>query len=335
MPPKVVVRDLWKRYGPVDAARGVSFEIQEGETFGLLGPNGAGKTTTVECVVGLREPDAGEVAICGIDARRHPQAAKARIGAALQTTALQDKITPREALALFGAFYPRHAAPDTLLERFSLREKADAAFDTLSGGQRQRLALALAFVSLPDLVFLDEPTSGLDPQSRRELRGEIASMKREGHTVLLTTHDMDEAQTLCDRVAIIDRGRIIATGTPEQLIAQSAASTAVSFTTVGPVAAALLTAVPGLEDVQQQAEFVRFRTASLARTLADLMSRLAAANVEITELHVQKGTLEDVFLELTGDEGPTPQSSDGGPGAIVEARPIRKEERTSTSGRNR
>ena len=219
MPAKVVVRDLRKRYGEIEAARGVSFEIQDGEIFGLLGPNGSGKTTTVECVIGLREPDDGEIEVCGIDARRRPQDVKQKIGAALQTTALQDKITPREALTLFGAFYRNREDPQQMLDRFALTPKADAPFDTLSGGQRQRLALALAFVNKPELVFLDEPTTGLDPQSRRELHVEVAKMKQDGHTVLLTTHYIDEAEELCDRIAIIDQGRIIATGAPHELVA--------------------------------------------------------------------------------------------------------------------
>ncbi len=225
--PKVSVRDLKKRYDSVEAARGVSFEILDGEIFGLIGPNGAGKTTTLECVLGLREPDEGAIEVCGIDARRQPRAVKEKIGAALQTTALQEKITPREALALFGAFYRHRAEPAALLERFSLLDKADEPFDTLSGGQRQRLALALAFVNKPELVFLDEPTAGLDPHARRELHGEIAKMKDEGHTVLLTTHYLNEAEALCDRIAIIDHGRIIVTGTPQEIIARSSAATSV------------------------------------------------------------------------------------------------------------
>ena len=209
---KVIVRDLHKRYGDVQAAQGVSFEIAEGEIFGLLGPNGSGKTTTLECMIGLRQPDAGEIEVCGLDARRKPRAVKQKIGAVLQTIQLQDKITPREALALFASFYHHAAAPAHLLQRFSLDDKADAPFDSLSGGQRQRLAVALAFVNNPELIFLDEPTTGLDAQSRRELHAEIAAMKRDGHTVLLTTHYIDEAEQLCDRIAIIDRGRIIASG---------------------------------------------------------------------------------------------------------------------------
>ena len=227
--PQVVVQDLRKQYGAVTAVDSVSFEVASGEIFGLIGPNGAGKTTTVECLIGLRDPDAGAIEICGIDARRRPRDVKQKIGAALQTTALQDKITPREALALFGGFYGRRAEPQRLLERFAIVDKADAAFDTLSGGQRQRLALALAFVNEPEIVFLDEPTTGLDPQARRELHGDITKMKQDGHTVLLTTHYLDEAEALCDRIAIVDRGRVIATGSPRDLMARSAARQSVSL----------------------------------------------------------------------------------------------------------
>ncbi|MEX2044255.1 MAG: ABC transporter ATP-binding protein, partial [Opitutus sp.] len=223
MPAKVIVRDLSKRYGGVEAVRGVSFEVEAGEIFGLLGPNGAGKTSTLECLVGLREPDTGEVGICGLDARRQRAEVTQRIGVALQDTALQDAITPREALRLFGAFYRERAEPQELLERFALAEKAGARFDTLSGGQRQRLALALAFVNRPEVVLLDEPTAGLDPRARRELHDAMARMKQDGCTLLLTTHYLAEAGQLCDRVAIINRGRIVATGAPRDLIARSTA----------------------------------------------------------------------------------------------------------------
>jgi ABC-2 type transport system ATP-binding protein len=300
MPPKVVVRDLRKRYGGVEAARGVSFEIQDGEVFGLLGPNGAGKTTTVECVIGLRQPDAGDIEVCGIDARRRPHEVKQRIGAALQTTALQEKITPREALALFGSFYRERADADQLLERFSLLEKAGDPFDSLSGGQRQRLALAIAFVNRPELVFLDEPTTGLDPQSRRELHAEIARMKYEGHTVLLTTHYIDEAEQLCDRIAIIDHGRIIAEGAPRELIARSAADPTISLATAQPIERDLLAAIPETHDLVWDGTVARFRSSDIRRSVTALMALLEAQEVDLTELQVRKATLEDVFIELTG-----------------------------------
>ncbi|MGH8017309.1 MAG: ABC transporter ATP-binding protein [Opitutaceae bacterium] len=183
MPTSVFIRDLRKRYGETEAVNGVSLSIEQGEIFGLLGRNGAGKTTTVECLAGLREPDAGRIEVCGIDARRQPRAAKEYIGVALQRTALQDQITPREALRLFGSFYRQRTEPAELLSRFALLDKADARFATLSGGQRQRLALALALVNKPRVVLFDEPTAGLDPQARRELHRSIARIKEEGYTV--------------------------------------------------------------------------------------------------------------------------------------------------------
>ena len=301
MAAKVNVRELHKRYGDVQAAQGVSFEIQNGEIFGLLGPNGSGKTTTLECVIGLRQPDAGVIEVCGIDARSRPQAVKERIGAVLQTIALQDKITPREALSLFASFYHDHASPADLLQRFGLAEKADVPFDTLSGGQRQRLAVALAFVNNPELVFLDEPTTGLDPQSRRELHADIARMKADGRTVLLTTHYLEEAEQLCDRIAIIDSGRIIASGPPHSLIAESTAMQSVSLTTARPLEDAWLSGVPGLDDLVCEDRLVRFRTATVSRTVAALMQVLDEHGVELTDLQVRKATLEDVFIALTGD----------------------------------
>jgi ABC-2 type transport system ATP-binding protein len=225
---------------------------------------------------------------------------KQRIGAALQTTSLQDKITPREALRVFGSFYRDKAAPQQLLDRFLLADKGDAHYDTLSGGQRQRLALALAFVNNPDLIFLDEPTTGLDPQSRRELHAEIARMKSDGHTVLLATHNIDEAQRLCDRVAIVDRGRVIAAGAPGVLIAQSAATPTVFLATVQPLDRESLARLPEIRDVSVEGSGFRFRSAEITRTLSELMKLLDAQGLEIAELRVQKTTLEDLFLQLTG-----------------------------------
>jgi ABC-2 type transport system ATP-binding protein len=300
--PHVVVRDLRKQYNGVRAVDGVSFEIEAGEIFGLLGPNGAGKTTTVECLIGLREPDDGTVEICGIDARRHPQEVKQKVGAALQTMALQDRITPREALVLFGGFYASRSAPQPLLERFTLLDKADAPFDTLSSGQRQRLGLALAFVNNPELVFLDEPTTGLDPQARRDLHGDIVRMKREGHTVLLTTHYLDEAEQLCDRVAIIDHGRVIASGAPRDLMARSAAIQSVAIVTVQPLTRGLLEGLPGIEAVHGDGCGWRFQSTNVIRTITGLMAALESADIGVAELHVQKASLEDVFLELTASK---------------------------------
>ena len=299
---KVVVRDLEKRYDAVLAAQGVSFEIDDGEIFGLLGPNGSGKTTTLECVIGLRQPDAGHIEVCGMDARQHPKAVKEKIGAVLQTIALQDKITPREALKLFASFYKRTAAASALLQRFALTEKADAPFDSLSAGQRQRLAVALAFVNNPELIFLDEPTSGLDPQSRRDLHGEIVQMKRDGHTVLLTTHNIDEAEQLCDRIAIIDSGRIIASGPPRDLIAASTSAQSVLLRTAQPLAIESLAGIPGIDDLIHENSTITFRTKTPAPTLSALMQVVSELEVEVLELHARKAKLEDVFLALTSDE---------------------------------
>ena len=309
--PLVRIRDLQKRYDDIVAVRGVSFEIAGGEIFGLLGPNGAGKTTTVECIIGLRDADAGTIQVCGIDARKRPAEVKQRVGAALQTTALQDKITPREALALFASFYRNPAAPAELLERFAIADKADTSFDSLSGGQRQRLALALAFVNKPDLVFLDEPTAGLDPQSRRELHGEIARMKHDGHTVLLTTHYLEEAEALCDRIAIIDRGRIVATGSPRELTSGASAAPTVRLRASAPVSSAVFAGITGIADLQIDGAAARFTSTRTTAVVAELLGRFAANAIEVTELHVENASLEHVFLELTNaDREPRAASSE-------------------------
>ena len=217
MPDDIAVSDLFKNYGNVAALAGVSLNVAAGEIFGLLGRNGAGKTTAIECIIGLRRPDRGAIRIAGIEALKSPGQAKSLIGVQLQSTALQDKITPREALRLFAGFYPQSESIDALLEKFSLGEKADAHFETLSDGQKQRLALALAVVHRPRVVFLDEPTAGLDVQSRRQLHELIRQLRADGRTVLLSTHLIEEAEQLCDRVAIIDRGKIVACDTPGRL----------------------------------------------------------------------------------------------------------------------
>jgi ABC-2 type transport system ATP-binding protein len=240
--------------------------------------------------------------VAGIDARRRAREVQQRIGVMLQSTALQDKITPREALQLFATFYRNAAEPAQLLERFSLSDKADATFDTLSGGQRQRLALAVAFVNRPDILFLDEPTAGLDPQSRRELRDEIAALKRDGRTVLLTTHDVDEAERLCERVAIMDGGEIIATGEPRALAEESASMQSVSVSTKPRLEAERLAGIPGMVDVASDGGRITFRTADARRTLRELTALLERDGVELLELHVHRATLEDVFLRLTGAE---------------------------------
>ncbi|GFE86689.1 multidrug ABC transporter ATP-binding protein [Steroidobacter agaridevorans] len=295
--PKLAVRNLSKRYGSIQAACDVSFEIAAGEIFGLLGPNGAGKTSTLESLIGLIQPDAGEIEVCGIDARRHPQVAKAHIGAALQSTGLQDKITSCEALRLFADLYDRRVDLGTLLDRFGLRDFAHASFDTLSGGQKQRLALALAFVNDPQVIVLDEPTAGLDPRMRREFHTHIRQMKSEGRAVLLATHDMEEAERLCDRMAVLARGRIIAAGKPTELIARARDTTMISVQTSAP-----LDRLPRLAHATElvlDGSGIRFATTQVNAALAELVAALDAQRISIVSLRGERATLEDVILELT------------------------------------
>ena len=301
-PPPVVVRGLSKAYAGKPAVRAVDLEVAAGEILGLLGPNGAGKTTTVECLVGLRAPDAGEIRLCGLDARAQPAAIRQHLGVALQSTALPDRMTPREALGLFGQFYARRRPVEDLLARFGLTEQGDQAFDRLSGGQRQRLALALAFVNEPAVVFLDEPTTGLDPQARRDLHALIRGLRDDGCAVVLTTHLLDEAETLCDRVAIIDRGQVVATGAPRDLAAGSRRRQAVTLRARGPLAWASLAALPGVSGWEARPDGGTFETENAAATLAGLAPLLATPGVELLELQVRRASLEEVFLQLTREE---------------------------------
>lgn len=295
---QVVVRNLSKAFGRVQAVSGVGFEIHAGEVLGLLGPNGAGKTATLESATGLVRPDEGSITICGIDARRRPREARQRIGVTLQSTGLQDKITPREALCVYGSLYRAARDPQALLDRFGLQDKAHAAFETLSGGQKQRLALALAFLNDPQVLFLDEPTAGLDPPSRRGLHDEIRQMKREGRSVLLTTHDMAEAGELCDRVAILHGGRIVAQGSPQQLIAGSHEAAKLSIQTASPVEPAWLEGLPLACGVVCDEQSVQLTTADVNQTLTELLTLLNARHIRILEVHTVRQTLEDVILRI-------------------------------------
>jgi ABC-2 type transport system ATP-binding protein len=314
MPAKLVVQDLVKRYGDVEAVRGVSFEVADGEVFGLLGPNGAGKTSTVECIIGLRRPDAGVIRLCGIDALMDPDHVKERIGVALQSTALQDKITPREALALFGSFYSKRVNVAGLIARFSLGEKADSPFDSLSGGQRQRLALALAFVNEPEVLFLDEPTTGLDPQSRRDLHADILQMRKEGRTVVLTTHYIEEAHSLCDRVAIIADGRVIAMGKPDDLIAASKATLRVTVQAARPLDTGRMSALATVQHADVNNGRAVLKTANVSQTIIDVVRALDETGNELIDLQINRPSLEDVFIELTGARFDHEAFSDAVPG---------------------
>jgi ABC-2 type transport system ATP-binding protein len=297
----VSVRDLVKSYGNVQAVRGLSFDVGRGEIFGLLGPNGAGKTTTLECTIGLRTPDAGSVTLAGIDAVRRPRAVKRRIGVALQATALPDKITPLEALRLFGSFYRNPVPPDELIRRFSLGEKARAKFETLSGGQKQRLAIALAVINDPDVLFLDEPTAGLDPQARRELHEVIRQTRAAGKTVVLTTHYIEEAEQLCDRLAIVDHGQVIASGTPAELIAAAKSPPHVTFTTTRPIDPRRLEGRTAVASASVKGNSATLHTTHPGQTIIDLVKWLQTdPGNELIDLHIHKPSLEDVFIELTG-----------------------------------
>lgn len=302
----VEVRGLVKRYGRATAVDGVTFTIRRGEIFGIVGPNGAGKTTTLEMIEGIRVPDAGGITVDGLDVRRQRRAVRQRIGVQLQATSLFEELTVRETLALFGAFYPRALSPDALLRQVDLADRARAFPQNLSGGQRQRLALALALVNDPPLLFLDEPTTGLDPQSRRMVWDTLHSLREHGKTIVLTTHFMDEAQLLCDRIAIMDHGHIIAQDTPSGLIGLLRASAtiecAVSMPASGEPALDVetLRALPGVTEARQGMEHTLIYTDDAEGTLVALLQRAAASGAKIDHLQVHAPTLEDVFLRLTG-----------------------------------
>jgi ABC-2 type transport system ATP-binding protein len=310
------VQGLKKRHGGIAAVREVSFQVAPGEIFGLIGPNGAGKSTTLECILGLCEPDAGSIMFGEIDVRSQPAKAKEKIGAQLQVSALPDVMTPRQSLKLCASFYPHAARPEDLLARFDLAEKADARFSSLSGGQRQRLALALAFVNKPELVILDEPTAGLDPPARRELHRLIMAQRSEGTTVVFTTHYLEEARTLCDRVALIDRGALVALDTPEVLIARCGMVPKIMFRTARtldePAVLALsgvIRAVPAGDD-----RGWRLETSEVNRTITALGALVDARRDELLELQIQRPTLDDVFFELTGRATATAREVQSEPG---------------------
>jgi ABC-2 type transport system ATP-binding protein len=296
----VAVRDLTKRYGKHTAVDGISFDIRRGEIFGMLGPNGAGKTTTLEILEGIRTQDAGDVRVVGLDVRRSRRAVQRRIGVQLQATTLFPELTARETLTLFGSFYPHALSPDALLHEVALAEKAKAYPQDLSGGQRQRLALALALVNDPELLFLDEPTTGLDPQSRRMLWDTVLRLRERGKTILLTTHFMDEAQTLCDRIAVLDGGHIIAQDSPAGLIGLLGATATIECTLAGRQDIEALRGLPQVTDARQGTERILLYTENVEATLVALLQWAAARGTAVDHLQVHAPTLEDVFLKLTG-----------------------------------
>ena len=300
MPAAVEVTDLVKRYGAVEAVRGVSLTVAPGEIVAVLGPNGAGKTSTLECIIGLRAADGGSISVCGIDARRDPSAMRERIGVQLQATSLPEQIRVREALKLFASFYRHSVTPQSLLDRFSLGDKADATFASLSGGQKQRLGLALAVINEPEVLFLDEPTAGMDPQARRELHAVIRAMKAAGRSVLITTHYIEEAEELCDRVAVIDHGTVIACDTPAALVARSASVTRIVCTTDRPLDRSALAALENATAVEVDGLVARISSSAINRSVIALVHHLDASGATLVDLQIRKPSLEDVFIELTG-----------------------------------
>jgi ABC-2 type transport system ATP-binding protein len=296
-------RGLVRRYGTVTAVSGLDLEVRRGECFGMLGPNGAGKTTTVEILEGLNVPDAGEVEVLGERWEGNDLALRSRIGVQLQETKFSEKARVREVVALFRSFYPRGLGVREVLALVELQEKSEAFVRTLSGGQKQRLSLAVALVGDPDIVFLDEPTTGLDPQSRRQAWDIIGNLKSRGRTVLLTTHYMEEAERLCDRVAIVDQGKVIALGTPRELIASLGAEHVIEFSVdeaAEKLTPELLAALPSVERVASENGTWRLTVREVHRAVPGLLGILAERKTSTTHLSTHHATLEDVFMSLTG-----------------------------------
>ena len=298
--PAVKVADLHKHYGSVLAVDGISFEVAPGEVFGLLGPNGAGKTTTVEMLEGLRAPDSGHLEVLGIDVARNPDDLKQRVGVTLQTAELYPKLTIVEVLDLFRSFYKRSLPTEQLIDFLDLGERRNAQTRQLSGGQRQRLAVALALVNDPEVIFLDEPTTGLDPAARRSLWDLVQKLQGQGKTILLTTHYMEDAEVLCDRLAIMDHGRILAMGTVNELVNQRFKDRSVRFYRIPSVTDDQLKALPGVESVKDDEGETVLYTQDVPATIGGVLALTEAIGVEPGNLGIRRPTLEDLFLDLTG-----------------------------------
>jgi ABC-2 type transport system ATP-binding protein len=296
----ITVEGLAKTYGSLRAVDGISFEVYEHEVFGIVGPNGAGKTTTVECLEGLRVPSAGSVSVLGLDPQSAGYQLRQLIGIQLQEGKFPDRIKAREALELFASFYPHSLPAGPLLEKVGLQDKANAYYDSLSGGQKQRLAIALALVNDPQLVFFDELTTGLDPQARRAMWGLVSSTRQAGKTVILVTHFMEEAERLCDRVAIIDQGKIVALDTPANLIRRIDGGLKVSFAVDDPGIAARLEKIAGcrlsLSNGQITSQCADYRV------VGEVIRVLGESGCNFRDFTVSKPTLDDVFLAITGKE---------------------------------
>ncbi|HKH99373.1 MAG TPA: ABC transporter ATP-binding protein [Candidatus Sulfotelmatobacter sp.] len=306
MPAAIQCRDLRKTYdGKVEAVRGLSLEIHAGECFGLLGPNGAGKTTTIEILEGLLEPTSGQVSIFGHSWHENEREMREWLGISLQETRLSEKLSVRETIELFASFYREPRSSEEVLAQLQLTEKADAWVGKLSGGQRQRLAVATALVCNPKILFLDEPTTGLDPQSRRQLWDIIREFQRGGGTVLLTTHYMDEAERLCDRLAIVDHGQIIAEGSPAELIERLGGHHVVEFAVNanGSGRAAEINTwrtLPGVESVREDGDVIALNVKEPHLTIPALLDAIGKQGAELAHLTTRQASLEDVFVRLTG-----------------------------------
>jgi ABC-2 type transport system ATP-binding protein len=301
----VEVENLVRRYGDLTAVDGVSLRVRRGEVFGIVGPNGAGKTTTLETIEGLQTPTSGATRVLGLDSHRQAAQVKEIIGVQLQASAYFDFLTLREVLELFGSFYRRRLPPQELLARVGLEDKAHSQVKHLSGGQQQRFSIIASMVNDPEVLFLDEPTTGLDPQARRSLWDLIRDIRQQGTTVVLTTHYMEEAQALCDRVAIMDEGRIVALDSPERLIEGLEAPFNLRLHLSGTVDPSCL-AVTGVGKVTVDGEGpdreYRLQVANVGDTLQPLLARLAECETQVLNLEIEKATLEDVFLAHTGRE---------------------------------
>ncbi|MEO6324740.1 MAG: ABC transporter ATP-binding protein [Thermoanaerobaculia bacterium] len=295
-------RALTKRFDDVLAVNGLDLAVQAGECFGLLGPNGAGKTTTIEILEGLTDPDSGDVEILGTNWKKGGRELRERIGISLQETQLTEKLTVGETLRLFRSFYRKGRDPVEVLAQLSLDEKRDARVGKLSGGQKQRLAVACALVGDPEILFLDEPTTGLDPQSRLELWEQVTRFRAGGGTVLLTTHYMDEAERLCDRVAIVDHGRVIALGAPSELIASLHAANVVEFQSEPTLGEEVLRALPGVTEFRLRGPNWSLSVGSLVETVPRLLAAVEQAGARLVHLSTHRATLEDLFVSLTGRE---------------------------------
>ncbi len=300
--PAVTVQHLIKRYGHLVAVDDVSLSINEGEIFGIIGPNGAGKTTTVECISGLRAPDSGSISVYGLSPRKDRNKLREFVGVQLQESALPPRIKVGEAVRLFASFYPNSLDPDSLLESLGIKQFSNSSFKSLSGGQKQRLSIALALVGNPRLAILDELTTGLDPEARREIWSLIERMRDRGVTVILVTHFMDEAERLCDRLALINHGAVRALDTPEAIAAKAGGSR-VRFVPSQAVDDQTLRAIPGVNEIERKERYVTVTgTGDLA---ASLINALAAIGVRVSDVEARTGNLEDAFIKLTRDDAST------------------------------